>query len=98
MLGRSRVSFSSGEVHTSQSHATIGTPALVPEPRKVILSGGQVTEQKYEQQSWNQIEMKWKIILLLPGISLILLYIIFLILQSVIQYRSLIGGSDQALY
>jgi len=40
MLGLSRVSFSSGEVHISQSQATIGTPALVPEPRKVILRGG----------------------------------------------------------
>ena len=98
MLGRSLVSFSSVDVHTSQSHATIGTPALVPEPRKVILSGGQVTEQKYEQQSWNQIEMKWKIILLLPGISLILLSIIFLILQSMIQCRFPIAESDQALY
>jgi hypothetical protein len=45
MLGRNRVSFLSVEVHTSQSQATIGTPALVPEPRKVILSGGQVTSK-----------------------------------------------------
>jgi hypothetical protein len=58
ILGRSRLSFLSGEVHTSQSHAIIGTPALVPEPRKVILRGGQVTKQKYEQRSLHQGEMK----------------------------------------
>jgi hypothetical protein len=52
MLGRSRLSFGSVDRHTSQLQATIGTPLLVPLPRKVIVSGGQVTEQKYEVQSW----------------------------------------------
>ena len=58
ILGRSRISFLSAEVQTSQSHAIIGTPALVPEPRKVILRGGHVTKQKYELRSWDQSEMK----------------------------------------
>jgi hypothetical protein len=45
MLGRSLVSFLSVEAHTSQLQAIIGTPLLVPEPRKIILSGGYVTQQ-----------------------------------------------------
>jgi hypothetical protein len=40
MLGRNRLSFLSGEVHTSQLQAIMGTPLLVPEPRKVILREG----------------------------------------------------------
>ena len=40
MLERRRLSFLSGEVHTSQEQATMGTPLLVPVPRKVILSCG----------------------------------------------------------
>jgi hypothetical protein len=48
MLGRSRLSFTSVEVQTSQSQAIIGTPLLVPDPRKVIVRGGQITNQMYE--------------------------------------------------
>jgi hypothetical protein len=55
MLGLNLLSFLSVDVQTSQSHAIIGTPALVPEPRKVILRGGQVTKQKYEQPSSKQL-------------------------------------------
>jgi hypothetical protein len=40
MLGRKRLSFASFEVHTSQVHAIMGTPVLVPVPRKVILRAG----------------------------------------------------------
>lgn len=43
MLDRNRLSFGSGEVHTSQSHPIMGTPLLVPVPRKVMVRGGQVT-------------------------------------------------------
>jgi len=42
MLLRSRLSFLLGEEQTSQLQATMGTPVLVPVPRKVILSGGQI--------------------------------------------------------
>jgi hypothetical protein len=37
---RSRLSFSLEEVQTAQSHAIMGTPLLVPVPRKVMVSGG----------------------------------------------------------
>jgi len=40
MLGLNRLSFLSGDVHTSQSQAIIGTPLLVPVPRNVILREG----------------------------------------------------------
>jgi hypothetical protein len=40
MLERKRLSFLSFEVHTSQSQAIIGTPLLVPVPRKVIFKEG----------------------------------------------------------
>jgi hypothetical protein len=40
ILGLNRLSFLSVEVQTSQSHAIIGTPLLVPVPRKVILREG----------------------------------------------------------
>jgi hypothetical protein len=40
MLGRSRLSFLSVEVQTSQSQPIMGTPLLVPEPKKVILREG----------------------------------------------------------
>ena len=40
MLERKRLSFLSVDVHTSQSQAIMGTPLLVPVPRKVILSCG----------------------------------------------------------
>jgi hypothetical protein len=40
MLERKRLSFLSVEVHTSQSQAIIGTPLLVPVPRKVIFNEG----------------------------------------------------------
>jgi hypothetical protein len=43
MLERSRLSRGSGEAHTSQGHAIIGTPVLVPVPRKVIFNGGLFT-------------------------------------------------------
>jgi len=39
-LGRNRLSFVFLDVHTSQPHAIIGTPVLVPVPRKVILRAG----------------------------------------------------------
>jgi hypothetical protein len=45
MLERSRLSFLSGDAHTSQGQATIGTPVLVPVPRKVIFNGGLLTCQ-----------------------------------------------------
>jgi hypothetical protein len=41
MLVRRRLSFESGDVHTGQLQATIGTPVLVPVPKKVIFNGGQ---------------------------------------------------------
>jgi hypothetical protein len=44
MLERSRLSLGSVEAHTSQGQATMGTPVLVPVPRKVILIGGWLTE------------------------------------------------------
>jgi len=40
ILERSRLSFLSVDVHTAQSQAIIGTPLLVPVPRKVILREG----------------------------------------------------------
>src|SRR5579859_120593 len=40
MLERSLLSLASVEAHTSQGHATMGTPVLVPVPRKVIFNGG----------------------------------------------------------
>jgi len=40
ILERNRLSFLSVEVQTGQSQPIIGTPLLVPLPRKVILSGG----------------------------------------------------------
>ena len=43
MLLRSRLSFLSADVHTSQSQAIMGTPLLVPVPRKVMVNGGQIT-------------------------------------------------------
>jgi hypothetical protein len=43
MLGRKRLSFSSADVHTSQSHAIMGTPALVPLPKKIIVREGYAT-------------------------------------------------------
>jgi hypothetical protein len=46
MLLRSRVSFSSIDVHTSQSQAIMGMPLLVPVPKKVMVNGGQITFQK----------------------------------------------------
>jgi len=50
MLGRSRLSFASEDVQTSQSQAIIGTPLLVPVPRKVMVRGGYATTEstKYE--------------------------------------------------
>jgi hypothetical protein len=45
MLLRKRLSFLSGEVHTAHSQAIIGTPLLVPVPRKVILREGELTWQ-----------------------------------------------------
>jgi hypothetical protein len=44
MLERKRLSFLSVDVHTSQEHAIMGTPLLVPVPRKVTLSGGVFTK------------------------------------------------------
>jgi len=46
MLLRSLLSFLSVEVQTSQLQAIIGTPLLVPVPKNVIVSGGQITVQK----------------------------------------------------
>jgi hypothetical protein len=46
MLLRNLLSFELDEVHTSQLHATMGTPVLVPVPRKVIFIGGQCMGQK----------------------------------------------------
>lgn len=46
MLLRSRLSLVFDEVHTSQPQATMGTPVLVPVPKKVILIGGQCMEAK----------------------------------------------------
>jgi hypothetical protein len=39
MLLRKRLSFLSGEVHTSQGQAIMGTPLLVPVPKNVICNG-----------------------------------------------------------
>jgi hypothetical protein len=46
MLERSRLSFVSVELHTAQGHAIMGTPLLVPVPRKVILSEGYTGKNK----------------------------------------------------
>jgi hypothetical protein len=46
MLERSRLSFLSVEVHTGHSQAIIGTPLLVPLPKKVIVSWGEFTSPK----------------------------------------------------
>jgi len=35
------LSFKSVDSHTSQSQAIIGTPPLVPVPKKVMVNGGQ---------------------------------------------------------
>jgi hypothetical protein len=43
MLGRNRLSFASVDVQTSQLQAIIGTPVLVPVPRKVVLREGYAT-------------------------------------------------------
>jgi hypothetical protein len=40
MLDRRRLSFLSGEVQTGHSQAIIGTPALVPVPKKVTVNVG----------------------------------------------------------
>ena len=40
ILGLNLLSLGSVEVQTSQSHAIMGTPVLVPVPRNVILSEG----------------------------------------------------------
>jgi hypothetical protein len=40
MLERSLLSFLSGDVHTGHSQAIIGTPALVPVPKKVMVNEG----------------------------------------------------------
>ncbi|GAB3008465.1 hypothetical protein GCM10027051_05980 [Niabella terrae] len=40
MLARKRWSRLSVERHTSQSQAIMGTPELVPVPKKVIFNGG----------------------------------------------------------
>jgi hypothetical protein len=50
MLLRKRVSLSFDEVQTSQLHATIGTPLLVPVPKKVILREGYATLQTYSKK------------------------------------------------
>ena len=41
ILLRSLLSCESPEQHTSQVQATMGTPVLVPVPRKVMVMGGQ---------------------------------------------------------
>jgi len=46
MLLRSLLSFTSSDLQTGQLHAIMGTPLLVPVPRKVILSGGQNIRNK----------------------------------------------------
>jgi len=43
MLLRKRLSFESSEIHTLHPQATIGTPLLVPVPKKVMVNGGQCT-------------------------------------------------------
>jgi hypothetical protein len=43
MLLRSRLSFGSSDLHTLHEQAIMGTPLLVPVPRKVIFIGGQST-------------------------------------------------------
>ena len=43
MLERRRLSFLSVDVQTLQSHPIMGTPLLVPLPRKTICNGGEVT-------------------------------------------------------
>ena len=40
MLLRSRLSLLSVDAHTAQGQAIIGTPVLVPVPKKVIFNGG----------------------------------------------------------
>jgi hypothetical protein len=45
MLDRRRLSFLSAEWQTGQGQAIIGTPALVPEPRKVIFIEGNCTDK-----------------------------------------------------
>jgi len=40
MLERKRLSFTSVDRQTSQSQATMGTPVLVPVPRKVMVKEG----------------------------------------------------------
>jgi len=47
MLLLNRLSLGFFDVHTSQLHAIIGTPLLVPVPRKVIVMGGLFTAQSY---------------------------------------------------
>ena len=46
MLERSRLSFGSVEAQTAQGQATMGTPVLVPVPKKVIFKGGLLTRVK----------------------------------------------------
>src|SRR5665213_625398 len=48
MLLRSLLSFSLSEEQTSQSQPIIGTPPLVPVPKKVILRSGYATFQSYK--------------------------------------------------
>jgi hypothetical protein len=47
MLLRKRLSFLLVEVHTGHSQPIIGTPLLVPVPRKVILRGEVFTRASY---------------------------------------------------
>jgi len=47
MLLLKRLSFLLAEWQTSQGHAIMGTPLLVPVPRNVIFKGGECTGQKY---------------------------------------------------
>jgi hypothetical protein len=41
------LSFKELDLHTSHSHAIIGTPPLVPVPKKVIFKGGQNMNANY---------------------------------------------------
>jgi hypothetical protein len=67
MLGRKRLSFSSIDVHTSQSQAIMGTPALVPEPKKVIVREGYATTKSTKSEVRNGWQQRPHVTFQLPG-------------------------------
>jgi hypothetical protein len=52
-LLRSLLSLEFAEVHTSHWQAIMGTPLLVPVPKKVMVNGGEITVVKIRIYTWS---------------------------------------------